>query len=433
MNEIAIKVDNLSKVYRLYDKPIDRLKESISPLKKVYHKDFYALKGVAFEVKKGETVGIIGKNGSGKSTLLKIITGVLNPSGGNTFVNGKISALLELGAGFNPEFTGLENIYFNCTIMGYDKEEINDKIPNIIDFADIGDFINQPVKTYSSGMFVRLAFAVAVNVEPEILIVDEALSVGDLFFQTKCYKRFEELKKNGKTIFFVSHDMGSIIKYCDRAIVLNNGEKVFDGYPNQAVDIYKQILVDLYGNDKSIENLMSDNIEDNKNTLKVIKKWDEKISINPNKLEYGNGGATIFEYTIFDDKNKVTSQLIKGNICSFCMRVKFNKLVKNPIFAFTIKDKKGVEITGTNTWNENIDTFIIEEGKVAEIKFEQKITLQGGEYLLSLGCTGFNEKGELVVYHRLYDIIGFEVISGGNTAGYFDPYSTVDFILYDKF
>ncbi len=430
MNDIAIKVDNLSKVYKLYDKPMDRLKEAVNPLKKIYHKDFYALNNVAFEVKKGETVGIIGKNGSGKSTLLKIITGVLNKSGGNVIVNGKISALLELGAGFNPEFTGLENIYLNCTIMGYTKEEIDEKIPGIIEFADIGEFINQAVKTYSSGMFIRLAFAVAVNVEPEILIVDEALSVGDLFFQTKCYKRFDDLKENGKTIIFVSHDMGSIIKYCDRSIVLNNGEKVFDGYPNEAVDIYKQILVNLFGSEEKTCSIIT-NMDSSINTLSEIEKWAENVSKNPHILEYGDGGATIIDYTIFDNQGRITSQLIKGDNCSFCMRVKFNKTIENPIFAFTIKDKRGVEITGTNTLNEKVDTCIIQEGKVAEIKFKQKITLQGGEYLLSLGCTGFNEKGELVVYHRLYDIISFDVISSGNTAGYFDPYSTVNFKIYN--
>ncbi len=425
MKDIAIQVNNLSKVYKLYDKSVDRLKESINPFKKSYHKDFYALNNVNFEVKKGETIGIIGKNGSGKSTLLKIITGVLNPSAGNLVVNGKVSALLELGAGFNPEFTGIENIYLNGTIMGYSKEEVDKKINGILEFADIGDFVHQPVKTYSSGMFVRLAFAVAINVEPEILIVDEALSVGDLFFQTKCYRRFDELKKKGSTVIFVSHEMGSILKYCDRTIVLNNGEKIFDGLPNEAVDIYKRILVNLYNNASNIAN----SIEDKGNTLE---KWDGDIIKNPNRLEYGDYRATIFDYAIFDDQSRITSQPFKGSHCSICMRVKFNSDIESPIFAYTIKDKKGVEITGTNTWNENVITGNIKAGNVAEIKFEQKIPLQGGEYLLSLGCTGYDKKGELVVYHRLYDVISFMVISTSNTTGYFDPYSTVNLKIYDE-
>ena len=208
MSEVAIRVDDVSKLYKLYDKPSDRLKESLGLTRKKLYKEHYALHNVSFDVKRGETVGIIGTNGSGKSTILKIITGVLNPSGGHVEIDGRISALLELGAGFNMEYTGIENIYLNGTMIGFSREEIDAKMQDILDFADIGDFVHQPVKTYSSGMFVRLAFAVAINIDPEILIVDEALSVGDVFFQAKCYKKFEDFKKMGKTILFVSHDLG---------------------------------------------------------------------------------------------------------------------------------------------------------------------------------------------------------------------------------
>ena len=198
MSEVAIRVDDVSKLYKLYDKPSDRLKESLGLTRKKLYKEHYALHNVSFDVKRGETVGIIGTNGSGKSTILKIITGVLNPSGGHVEIDGRISALLELGAGFNMEYTGIENIYLNGTMIGFSREEIDAKMQDILDFADIGDFVHQPVKTYSSGMFVRLAFAVAINIDPEILIVDEALSVGDVFFQAKCYKKFEDFKKMGK-------------------------------------------------------------------------------------------------------------------------------------------------------------------------------------------------------------------------------------------
>lgn len=224
MSANAITVKDVTKVYRLYDKPIDRLKESLSPTHKSYHKDFYALNGLSFNVEKGQTVGIIGTNGSGKSTILKIITGVLTPTTGQVDVEGKISALLELGAGFNMDYTGIENIYMNGTMMGYSRKEMDEKLQDILDFADIGDFVYQPVKTYSSGMFVRLAFALNINVEPEILIVDEALSVGDVFFQAKCYRKMEEIKQRGTTILMVTHDMGSIIKYCDKVVLLNKGE-----------------------------------------------------------------------------------------------------------------------------------------------------------------------------------------------------------------
>ena len=233
-------------MYKLYENPMDRLKESLGLTRKKRYKEHYALNNVSFQVKKGETVGIIGTNGSGKSTILKIITGVLNPTQGEVVVDGRISALLELGAGFNMEYSGLENVYLNGTMIGYSKEEIDKKLSSILEFADIGDFINQPVKTYSSGMFVRLAFAVAINIEPEILIVDEALSVGDVFFQAKCYHKFEEFKKLGKTILFVSHDLNSISKYCDRVILLNKGVKLKEGNPKEIVDIYKKLLVNQY-------------------------------------------------------------------------------------------------------------------------------------------------------------------------------------------
>ena len=240
--EYAIDVRDVTKIYKLYDKPIDRLKESLNPFHKNYHRDFYALSHISFQVKKGETVGIIGTNGSGKSTILKIITGVLTPTTGTAKVDGVISALLELGAGFNMDYTGIENIYMNGTMMGFSRKEMDGKLQDILDFADIGDFVYQPVKTYSSGMFVRLAFALAINVDPEILIVDEALSVGDVFFQAKCYRRMEEIRKNGTTILMVTHDMGSIIKYCDRVVLLNKGEFVAEGAPGRMVDMYKKIL-----------------------------------------------------------------------------------------------------------------------------------------------------------------------------------------------
>ena len=229
---IAISVENISKVYKLYEKPSDRMKEALG-FKKVPVKEHFALDDVSFQVARGETVGIIGTNGSGKSTVLKIITGVLNPTKGRVEIDGRISALLELGAGFNMEYTGIENVYLNGTMMGFSNEEIEAKMDDILNFADIGEFVHQPVKTYSSGMFVRLAFAVAINIEPEILIVDEALSVGDVFFQSKCYHKFEEFKRMGKTILFVSHDLSSISKYCDRVVLLDKGHKRAEGAPKQ--------------------------------------------------------------------------------------------------------------------------------------------------------------------------------------------------------
>ena len=234
--DIMIEINQLSKVYHLYEKPIDRLKEALSITKKVYHNEHYALSDINLKIKKGESIGIVGTNGSGKSTLLKIITGVLNPSKGEVKTNGKIAALLELGAGFNPEYTGIENIYLNGTMMGYTEAEMKQRVQAIVDFADIGDFVNQPVKTYSSGMFARLAFAVSINVEPEILIVDEALSVGDMRFQVKCIEKMKELKESGTTILFVSHATEQIKRFCTRAVWLKNGQVKEDGEASQIVD-----------------------------------------------------------------------------------------------------------------------------------------------------------------------------------------------------
>lgn len=242
LDDVAISVQNLTKIYKLYNSPKDRLKESLHPLRKKYHKDFYALNDVSFNIKKGETVGIVGRNGSGKSTLLKTITGVLTPSSGTVTVDGKISALLELGAGFNPQLTGIENVYFNGTIMGYTREEIDGKLDEILSFADIGEFVYQPVKTYSSGMFIRLAFAVAVNVDPEILIIDEAMAVGDARFSKKCYDRFRLFKESGKTILLVTHSAEAVKTHADQALFLDEGKLVYQGEPKEAVKLYLRML-----------------------------------------------------------------------------------------------------------------------------------------------------------------------------------------------
>ena len=243
---VAISVKGVEKIYKLYDRSSDRVREALGFTKKPKHKKHYALNGIDMDIYQGECVGIIGTNGSGKSTILKIITGVLSPSEGQVLVNGRISALLELGAGFNMEYNGIENIYLNGMMIGFSEKEIDEKLQDILDFADIGEYVYQPVKTYSSGMFVRLAFAVAINIEPEILIVDEALSVGDVFFQAKCYHKFEEFKEMGKTIVFVSHDLSSISKYCDRVVLLNKGVKLGEGSPKEMIDTYKRVLVGQY-------------------------------------------------------------------------------------------------------------------------------------------------------------------------------------------
>lgn len=417
MNSV-IKIKNLSKIYKLYSNPSDRLKESLNPFKKSYHKDFHALNNVTFNVNSGESVGIIGKNGSGKSTLLKIVTGVLSPTAGEVKVNGKISALLELGAGFNPDFSGIENIYLNGTMMGFTRDEMNGKLNEIIEFADIGDFIHQPVRTYSSGMFVRLAFAVAINVEPEILIVDEALSVGDIFFQAKCFKKFTEFKKQGRTILFVTHDMSSIMKYCDRVIVMNEGVIVEEGLPGPMIDVYKKILVDMYGDDK--HSVLSDGT----GVYSDNETWKSKLNINPGYSEYGSMQAEIVDFAIFDHNDDLTNVVLKGESFKIKMRVRFKDHLSDPIVAFSIKDARGTEITGTNTMLESIDTGKGTPGKMVEVTFQQCNDLQGGDYLVSLGCTCY-QGNDFIVFHRLYDIMNLHVISNKNSVGFFDMNSKV--------
>ena len=298
MSDVAIRVENVSKIYKLYDKPIDRLKETLSISKKVYHKDHYALNNISFEVKKGETVGIIGTNGSGKSTLLKMITGVLTPTSGKIEVNGKVSALLELGAGFNPEYTGMENIYLNGTMMGYSKEEMDKKVQPILEFADIGEFINQPVKTYSSGMFARLAFAVAINVEPEILIVDEALSVGDSKFQTKCIDKMEEIREKGTTVLFVSHATEQINRFCNTSIWIEKGNLKALGKSSEIISEYENYMK--YGNVKKFE--VSELEEEiirpkDKNIMASI----TSVNINSNKLKLFDKLEIDVEYEIYEE------------------------------------------------------------------------------------------------------------------------------------
>lgn len=423
MEDIAIKVEHLSKMYKLYDKPSDRFKEALGLTKKKLYAEHYALDDVNFDVKVGETVGIIGTNGSGKSTILKIITGVLNPTGGSVTVNGRISALLELGAGFNMEYTGIENIYLNGTMIGFSREEIDAKMQDILDFADIGEFVNQPVKTYSSGMFVRLAFAVAINIEPEILIVDEALSVGDVFFQSKCFKKFEEFKKMGKTILIVSHDLGSISKYCDRVILLNKGKKAAEGSPKKIVDLFKKLLVgvNIDEDDESSENSTAVAAVDDDS---VDTRWKDNYTINPKINEYGNRKAEIIDFAIIDENGVYTSSIMKGTSFKIRSKVKFNESVVDPIFTYTFKTIKGTDITGTNTMFEKVSVGTTKPGDVYVATFEQDMSLQGGEYLLSISCTGFVE-GELTVYHRMYDVINITVISDKNTVGFYDMNSKV--------
>ena len=413
MDNIAIKVEDVSKVYKLYNKPSERLVDALGIAKKNRFKEHRALDHVSFEVKKGETIGIIGTNGSGKSTILKIITGVLSQTSGNVEISGRISALLELGAGFNMEYTGIENVYLNGMMMGFTNEEMDERLPEILKFADIGDFVNQPCKTYSSGMFVRLAFAVAINIDPEILIVDEALSVGDAFFQAKCYKKFDDFKAQGKTIIFVSHDISSVAKYCDRVILLNKGVKLSEGKPKETIDLYKKVLLN------QDQNITTGQVLAEKKEAADTHLWKNNYELNPDVNEYGTGEAEIIDFAVVDEYGSYTNCIQKGTSFEIKSKVKFHTDIMDPIFTYTFKTVQGTAVTGTNTMYEKVGVGLAKAGETYVATFKQNMDMQGGEYLLSISCTGY-VGGEFRAYHRLYDVVGVTVISDKNTVGFYD-------------
>lgn len=371
MSDYAIEIKNLTKTYNMYAKPKDRMKEALNPLKKSYHDIFYALKDVNIFVEKGEMIGFVGENGSGKSTLLKIITGVLTPTNGSIEINGKIAALLELGSGFNPEYNGYENIYLNGMVLGFSREEIDEMIEDIIAFADIGDHINQPVKTYSSGMFVRLAFAVAINVDPDILIVDEALAVGDLEFQLKCMEKFTELRNSGKTILFVSHDINSVRRFCDRVYWLKNGEVVSEGKTMEVTEEY-----DNYLKKKSIKSVdrEKNKIEEHgaPDIVEVVKAELLDKELKPLEMVQQDQSVIVkVEYDVKDDS------------------------LKRPVLGVAIRTVNNHYVCGLNTlldespipWKKGINVFYLHYNKMA---------LLSGEYYFDIAIFEENATVPLV-------------------------------------
>ncbi len=414
-NEIVITIKNLNKSYKMFRHKRDRLIESLVPKCK-RHTEFSALKDLNLTIKKGEILGILGKNGAGKSTLLKVITGVAFPTSGSVEVNGRISSLLELGTAFNPELTGEQNIYQHGQVMGLTKEEIDETKQDIIDFADIGEHLYQPVKTYSSGMFARLAFACAINVDPDILIVDEVLSVGDMAFQLKCFKKFEEFKKKKKTILFVTHSVADILKNCNRAIILENGEKTYDGNVKEGVELYKKIITK--SNDKKVENKEKEDKKiKNRNNEENKDSWKIHFNQNPNLIEYGNLNAEVIDYGIFDENGNYLNVIDNEKVITLKSKVKFNKTIDNPIFTMTVKNFNGIEIAGTNSMIEKIYPGTFKEGDVAEIEFKQDLPVAPGQYTLSFSCTHINAKGELEVLNRKYEALLIEVISSKDCVG----------------
>ncbi len=382
MTNSVIEIKELSKVYKLYDKPVDRLKESLHFSSKRYYKEFYALSNINFNVVKGETVGIIGKNGSGKSTLLKIITGVLSPSYGEVTVEGKISALLELGAGFNMEYTGIENIFLNGTMMGYSRIEMEQKVEAIKSFADIGDFIYQPVKTYSSGMFARLAFAVAINVEPDILIVDEALSVGDIFFQNKCFKKFDELKEKGTTILFVSHDIGSIRQMCNRVLWIDASQQVL--FDDKEV-VCAEYLKRRFEENNAMNEKIIDKIEYNTTQVQAAKEKTVKFpAIFPKENSVLSNKVEIISFFITNSRDQITEELDVGGQYTSHLVIRANEDLKNLIAGFVWESNRGVSLFAINSYMKDLSNFNAEKGETLEVTFNFMLPkIMKGDYLLS--------------------------------------------------
>lgn len=417
-SDIAIKVEDLNKCYHIYDRPRDRLMQMLMRGRRKYYREFWATKNVSFEIKKGETVGIVGKNGSGKSTLLQMICGTLNQTSGQITTNGRIAALLELGSGFNPEFTGSENVYLNAAILGLSRDEIDARYESILEFADIGSFIDQPVKNYSSGMLVRLAFSVAINVDPEILIIDEALSVGDELFQRKCFARIEKIKSQGSTILFVSHAGGTIVELCDRAILIDSGELLTSGIPKSVVSQYQKLLY--APNEKhqaireEIKSQLKSSVEKVTEPSTPLEPQNNDIeSFDPNlipstTLEYESHGAYIHSPLLFNLQGKPVNNLLRRNRYRYTYKVNFAARATNVRFGMVIKTKSGLSIGGALSASADKVIPLVEAGSVISVSFAFDCLLNPGTYFMNAGVFGTVQKDETVL-HRLVDAIAFRV------------------------
>jgi len=380
MSEIAISLNDVSKCYKRYSHPVDRLKELLLPGKS-HAENFWALQNINLKVAKGETLGIIGQNGSGKSTLLQIIAGTLTPTTGEVWVNGRVSALLELGSGFNPEFTGRQNVFFNGQILGLSREEVEAKFDQIAAFAEIGDFIDQPIKSYSSGMFVRLAFAVAVSVNPEILIVDEALSVGDIYFQQKCFERIRDLKRLGTTLLFVSHDSGAVYKLCRRAILMELGKVVLDEKPRQVLDLYEAKLLkkrDTYSEAVEIQKIPESN---SSLPLKSESSSSRKVAdILINLPE-----VSVKFIKLLNESDQEIESIISEELLQLCIGLLFSDTFEDPHIGFKIRDRTGSVIFETNTFCMEQRVGKVVSGTLLEIRFRFHVPLIEGEYTVTVG------------------------------------------------
>lgn len=451
-DEKAIVLRGICKAFQIYDKPQDRLKQYLLPrLSRLargqpgcYYREFWALRDINLHIGKGETVGIIGRNGSGKSTLLQIICGTLLPTGGEVTHSGRIAALLELGSGFNPEFTGRENVYMNASVLGLKKDEIDRRFDDIAAFADIGEFIEQPVKSYSSGMVVRLAFAVAINVDPEILIVDEALAVGDELFQRKCFSRIEAIRDSGATILFVSHSGSTVVELCDRAVLLDDGEKLAEGAPKAVVAKYQKLLYapadrqdavreqirrsDLSAPDRPRQIPESGGRVDTVSQDDQVEECFDPGLRPASTEEYESHGATVSAPKILNLRGEQVNNLVRGRVYRYCYTVHFNRQVRNASFGMLIKTVSGVELGGgLSSRLSDARLPVAAAGAGYRIEFRFNCTLNPGMFFLNAGVAGDAGEGDTLL-HRLTDCAMFRVVAAGDSASW----GVVDFGCYPE-
>lgn len=410
-SEHIIELSNISKCYQGYKKPIHRLIQAFYKQKRKLYREFWALRDIDLSVSHGETVGIVGRNGSGKSTLLQIVAGTLAPSGGNMNINGRVSAILELGAGFNPEFSGRENARLNASIVGLSKEEIKERMPEIIEFSGLQDFIDQPVKTYSSGMYVRLAFSVSININPDLLIIDEALAVGDIKFQRKCFRKLQQLKEDGISIILVTHATDAVIAHCDRAVFLEKGRIQSIGAPKDVVNEYMEYLF----------------VEDNPNVAKAAAGGGKQRAgpglnhdpgndgcllrryYNPSEYRWGNRAAEIIDFRVLDASGgEVEHHCTVRDELKIQMAVYFHQKISDIIYGLTIKTVDGVAVFGSNSEKETGRLDPDREGLVL-VEFDVGMSITGGEYFFSLGVVARNDEGTEVVLDRRYDLFHIRV------------------------
>jgi len=407
---IALRVDNVSKQYRIYEHPGDRLKESLTRGHWKWHREFWALRNVSFSIEAGTTTGIIGPNGSGKSTLLQIITGTLEPTHGSVWYDGRIAALLELGAGFNPEFTGIENVFMNASLMGFSRKETEDLLPNIERFAEIGDFIYQPVKSYSSGMYVRLAFATAISTDPQILIIDEALSVGDALFQHRCLRRIKQMQESGTTILFVSHDPSAVKALCSRTILLNNGLVDSDGKPSEVLNRYQGLIME---REEAYDAVTSDTVpsaSDDGDLAKVLGEANTSLRYT---YRHGDRSAEILNAELLNDKRKIADLVESGERLIARLRVRFNESIEEPVFGFLIRNRHGIHAYGANTEQKALRFGRVDQGEVLEVTFAFDCWLGSDLYSVSFAV----HSGEGISYDWMDGVHFFRVATSVPVEG----------------